>query len=757
MAEYITENMKSSRPAPGADIRDTRAEAEIGQLKAEFNQAKNFFNQERTMIQQKEAALKNYMLEQEIQVVRLKGEYDVKIEKRPIGIRFEGIDNGRNLCVQGVLQKSAAEAYGVMPGDVVVRIRNRSVENQDAQETLDIFRGEQLPVIVRFRKHEAHTQLKDLWRRKREMLVEAPTGPPVTHQHQPGATKKRRDSGLIHNSTEQFAAEELLHMRRQMEAQIINLKQNVGGGIDPIVRAFEEMDTNQNGDLNLEEFINGLYRIGLGEGLSESQMKYAFKQMDDDGSGYIDYEEFEDFLKHSHSDAILDLVQKHIRERIATLIMQKRHRDHNRAASDAVRTEELKAQQRAAEEKAQMRAAFEAQQQAQRHRSVDGNNPKAWTEKLSESDQMRVQQLALTIRQILEEAHSWQSAVSSVRQHVSNLELEIANELYPLIKDRTQIDRKEIMRHALHVVDVLHTKIKNTQQSDPASMESIDNLVQASRRYSTTEAAQQHMQQMHARAHGRAQDDDESSEEDEYDFGGVLEEDNSAQQQAVSMRQILEEAHSWQSAVSSFRQHVSNLELEIANELYPLIKDRTQIDRKEIMRHALHVVDVLHTKIKNTQQSDPASMESIDNLVQASRRYSTTEAAQQHMQQMHARAHGRAQDDDESSEEDEYDFGGVLEEDNSAQQQAVSMRQLQEQLQINANMPPEMLERFAQQLSGNQQVPETPTRRYYASSPKHDVADMKMDRPIIAKKRRRHSERGNRKQLQNSPPQYRTN
>merc|ERR1712110_893179 len=95
------------------------------------------------------------------------------------------------------------------------------------------------------------------------------------------------------------------------------------------------MDTNSNGDLSGEEFVNGLYKIGLGEVLSENQMVYSFRVMDDDESGFIDFVEFEYFLKHAHEDEVLKLVQKHIRERVFTLMVQGKQEEAEKAAKAA--------------------------------------------------------------------------------------------------------------------------------------------------------------------------------------------------------------------------------------------------------------------------------------------------------------------------------------------------------------------------------------------------------------------------------------
>merc|ERR1719433_1989644 len=229
MKDYLRETLRDSQQQqkqssalspPTSDGARHSFRSELRDFKEQVvgmqEQARQYLLNERERFQVKESAFKAHMLESDIQITRLQGEYEFTISAQQAGLKFESCDNGRNLCVKAVLKGSQPEQNGVMPGDVIITIRNpkenrvRRVENQDAQVTLDLFRQHPRPMICKFRKYEAHHQLRDLWRRKRELLENVPAGyndyaqksKPQPVVAEPGAKPKhtRRNSNLFHES-----------------------------------------------------------------------------------------------------------------------------------------------------------------------------------------------------------------------------------------------------------------------------------------------------------------------------------------------------------------------------------------------------------------------------------------------------------------------------------------------------------------------------------------------------------------------------
>merc|ERR1719499_752234 len=490
MKDYLRETLRDSQQQkqqtnalspPVSDAPRGSFRSELRDFKEQVvgmqEQARQYLLNERERFQVKESAFKAHMLESDIQITRLQGEYEFTISAQQAGLKFESCDNGRNLCVKAVLKGSQPEQNGAMPGDVIITIRNpkenrvRRVENQDAQVTSELFRSHPRPMIVKFRKYEAHHQLRDLWRRKRELLENVPSNASAyaKPQHEPGAKPghKRRHSNLFHETdiSQNGITQDDLTRKREMEEALLQLK-NLGH-TDPIVRAFEEMDANQNGDLNEDEFVQGLYTIGIGEGLTDAQMKHVFKALDDDNSGYIDYNEFEDFLKHGQNDPICEFVQRHIRDRIARLITQN-PKDRVVRAGSMSHVEKTQLQTKAMmSEREQMMAALESgrmKMRPERSSTMDGDNPRLWNEGFSEEDRYRIKQLTTEIANILANADSWRAAIQAIRLKIPDLEIEIAKELYPLIQNKTIVERTDIIRRTLHIVDVIHAKVAPTKE-----------------------------------------------------------------------------------------------------------------------------------------------------------------------------------------------------------------------------------------------------------------------------------------------------
>jgi len=61
-------------------------------------------------------------------------------------------------------------------------------------------------------------------------------------------------------------------------------------GIMALGRTFRIMDDNRSGDLNFQEFKNGLHDLGLN--VSDEEYQHLFRLFDRDGSGTVKYDEF---------------------------------------------------------------------------------------------------------------------------------------------------------------------------------------------------------------------------------------------------------------------------------------------------------------------------------------------------------------------------------------------------------------------------------------------------------------------------------
>merc|ERR1719457_183045 len=159
----------------------------------------------------------------------------------------------------------------------------------------------------------------------------------------------------------------------------------------------------------------------------------------------------------------------------------------------------------------------------QRSATADGDAPKAWREGFSEEDQYRIQQLTNEVGNILSNAMSWRAAVDSIRPTIPKLEYEIAKELYPLIKNRTIVERKDVIRRTLHIVDVIHAKVAPTKEqiaADKLASRQIDQLVEKARRQSTNDEAIRQMENLRYQQAKKEEDEEDDTSEEEYDYVG---------------------------------------------------------------------------------------------------------------------------------------------------------------------------------------------------------------------------------------------
>lgn len=85
-------------------------------------------------------------------------------------------------------------------------------------------------------------------------------------------------------------------MRRQAELDVILARMR---------RLFEDIDTNQNGQIELGELLLLLRRVKVGDSLLESELEYfvrvLFDEIDRDGNGYLEFDELRSFL---HDDLL---------------------------------------------------------------------------------------------------------------------------------------------------------------------------------------------------------------------------------------------------------------------------------------------------------------------------------------------------------------------------------------------------------------------------------------------------------------------
>ena len=80
------------------------------------------------------------------------------------------------------------------------------------------------------------------------------------------------------------------------------------GGVHSLATCFKQMDTNGNGYLDPEEFENGLKQLGLFP--TKVQLQTLFKYYDSDASGSISYGEFVAALRDPLAGPRLDVVQR---------------------------------------------------------------------------------------------------------------------------------------------------------------------------------------------------------------------------------------------------------------------------------------------------------------------------------------------------------------------------------------------------------------------------------------------------------------
>ena len=117
-----------------------------------------------------------------------------------------------------------------------------------------------------------------------------PPPPPMLPQAM--ARQQARDSFADESSEHLFAIQHAASKRSQ--AKLHDLKSQLGSmfslsGVS-LERAFRALDTNRDGSIDYDEFAMGLYTLGAE--ISEGQLDDLISVLDIDGSGAVDYSEF---------------------------------------------------------------------------------------------------------------------------------------------------------------------------------------------------------------------------------------------------------------------------------------------------------------------------------------------------------------------------------------------------------------------------------------------------------------------------------
>ena len=88
-------------------------------------------------------------------------EFVVEIESRPLGVRFAHADRGETVLVHLVLENKLGHKLGLLPGDILIAVNNKSVLDIKSTEALNLFRQTQCPFNASFRRFDDDDEFDD--------------------------------------------------------------------------------------------------------------------------------------------------------------------------------------------------------------------------------------------------------------------------------------------------------------------------------------------------------------------------------------------------------------------------------------------------------------------------------------------------------------------------------------------------------------------------------------------------------------------
>eukprot|EP01084_Bolivina_argentea_P047005 86584_1 len=85
-------------------------------------------------------------------------EFTVKIISLPLGVHFSHFDDSHQLFVSDLKRSSIGADLGLLCGDVLVSVNNKSVLDMESNQILDIFRSQTLPFLATFERFDENYQ-----------------------------------------------------------------------------------------------------------------------------------------------------------------------------------------------------------------------------------------------------------------------------------------------------------------------------------------------------------------------------------------------------------------------------------------------------------------------------------------------------------------------------------------------------------------------------------------------------------------------